>query len=502
MTTLTDLLQPRSRATLESILMAVLQSAPIEGMPGVSFPVTDWVPGSFERTHMKMIATGLLDREDVVQMVTAGGFLDLASSLVDADGNPIEGWMELLAAQTYRLERTAAGYTRQLLTLTCTAGPGPYTRAAGEIVAYSPATGNRYRNVAEVTIPDDASVTAVFEAESPGLGYNDSANSIVGLITPMPGVSVANTATPAGIPASYLTGSGSIAVTSTTITPTLRTIKLAFTTSGRSDDQTAQFTCTVYQGATVTTTGPHVAGATFAQGDVTITLTDGAAGTQSWNAGDEWIVGVPGTPLLQAGTEKESLPALAQRCRDRWPALGEIPTGDRFAGWARECEATQHLGVTKVKTRPSTTVAGSEDVFVAGPTATATPAQVAAVQAYIDARTGVIDVGNVVAASAHPITLGGSVKCRRGTTGAVKAAADLAWAQHIASIDIGGDDPEGLVRLLDLENVLHDAGAYNVSGLTLGGSPEDVSLARYECATIADDPLGTPSLALTWLEVA
>ena len=41
MTTLADLLQTRSRTDLEAMLMAVLQTAPIDGMPGVQFPVTD-----------------------------------------------------------------------------------------------------------------------------------------------------------------------------------------------------------------------------------------------------------------------------------------------------------------------------------------------------------------------------------------------------------------------------------------------------------------------------
>jgi hypothetical protein len=501
-TTLTELLQPRSQATIEAILMATLQSASIEGMPGVGFPVTDWLPGSFERTHMKMIAAGLADREDMIRMLTAGGFLELAATLVDADGNTIDGWMELLAAQTYLLNRTPAGYTRQVLTMTCTAGPGPYTRGPGEIIAYAPATGNRYLNVSAITIPDGGSVTGIFQAEGPGVAYLDSAGSIVALITPMPGVSVTNAATAAGIPAEYLSGSGAIDVTSTGITTTFRTVKLTFTQSGRIDDDSARFTCTVYQGSGVTTTGPYTAAETFTQGDLSLSLTDGAAGTQSFNAGDEWIVGVPGTPILQAGTDQETLQALAQRCRDRWPSLSDIPTGNRYQGLVRECEASQHLGVTKVKTRPSSTVAGVEDIFVAGATASATPAQVAAVQAYIDPRSGMIDAANVVAAQALDIVLAGSVKCRRGTTAAVKVAADQAWIRYIARVDIGGEDPEGLIKLIELENALHDAGCYTIFGLTLNGSAADVSLSAYQCAAIAADPNGLPSLALTWLEVA
>jgi len=498
-TTLEDLLQTRTRATIEALLMASLQEATIEGTTE-RFPVTDWAPGSFERTTLKMIATGLVDREDVIPMLTAGGFLGLAQSITDAEGNLVEGWMELLAARNYALDRIEAVFAIQLLTLTCTAGPGPYTRAAGEIVAFSPSTGNRYRNVSSVTIPDSGSVTAQFKAESPGLGYNDAAGSIIAMVTPMPGVSVINAPTPAGVPANFITGTGTIAVTSTAISTSLRTVKLTFTASGRIDDGSAKMTCTVYTGAGTTVTGPSTVNATFTQGDLALALADGTAGTQSFNAGDEWIVGVPGTPLLQAGAEKEPLDSLAARCSNRWPALADVPTVGRFESWVMDCSHSSSLGITKVKSSPSLTVAGIEDILIAGATATATPAQVAAVQGHLDVRLSQIEGAAVAAAEARPITMSGQVKCKRGTTSAVQAASDLAWERYLALLPIGGSDPGGLVILAELEQCLMDAGAYNVSGLTLNGISGDVALTKVQCATIASN--GTPMLALTWQEVS
>jgi len=497
MTTLAELLAPRNRTTIEAILMAALQEAPIEGMPGVRFPVTDWVPGSLERTTLRMIATGVADREYLIRLLTASGFLDLASTLVDPDGKPVEGWMEMLAAQVYRLERAPARYTRQLLTLTCTEGPGPYTRAAGELVAYSATTGNRYVNVAPVEIPDGGSVLAVFQAEEPGVQAPDSPETITGLVTPLPGVSVTNAPTAAGLPASYLTGSGSIEVASTAITSSPRTVQLVFTTTGRIDDHTAWFTCTVYEGNNVTTTGPHMADPTFRQGDLDLALTDGAADSQSFKAGDEWIVAVPGSPMLQAGADAEALPALAQRCRDRWPSLSRAPTAGSIMGMVRQASIDLQIGITKVTTAASLRVAGAADVWIAGTTATATVTQIAAVQAYLEAR----QVPScVMAATAVPIRLGGEVTCRRGTIPAVKAAADLAWAQHIAGLDIGGPAPEHLLTLLDFANIIHDAGAYNARKLAFNGAESDVVLKAREVATIADSPDGLPSQALTWRE--
>jgi hypothetical protein len=498
--TLADLLQQRDRPTIEAILMAALQEAPIAGMPANSFAVTDWIPGSLERTTLKMIATGLLDRENLIPTLTAAGFLDLAANITDADGNLVEGWLELLAAQNYNNPRGAATFTQQRLVLTCTSGPGPYTRADSEIVAYSPSTGNRYRNVGSVTIPDGSSVTATFQSESPGLGYNDAAGTIIGLITPMPGVSVTNPVTVAGVPTSTLTGTGTIAVSSTTITTHPRSAKLTFTTGGRLDDSSAQATTTVYEGTAVGFSGPFVAGPTCILDDLTLTLTDGPAGTQSFNAGDTWLVGIPGTPLLQAGADKESLDALAQGCRNQWPALADVPTTGKFQAWVFACAKAQGLGITKCKTAPSTTVAGVENVYIAGSTATATPDQVTAEQSYIDERMNLIGNAEVIAATAHPLVLGGTVQCRRGTTAAAKAAADLAWAAYVAGAPIGGEPPDSLIEIARLEQILMDAGAHNVSDPTFGGVAADVVLTAQECATVADPP--STSSGLHWQEVA
>jgi hypothetical protein len=498
--TLQDLLTPRDQPTIESTLLASLQSAPIVGGVANSFPVTDWAPGSFERTTLKMIATGLVDRENVIPMLTAAGFLSLAQTITDADGNIVEGWMELLAQDFFNLPRGAATFAQQTCVLTCTTGPGPYTRNAGEIIAYSPSTGNRYSNLASVTVPDGDSLPATFQALSPGAGYNDAAGSIIGLITPMPGVSINNPVTAAGVPSSFLTGTGTIAVSSTGITSSPRTVQLTFTTAGRISDSSAQFTCTVYQGNTVTTTGPTVAHIAFAQGDLTLALTDGPTGTQSFNLGDKWFVGVPGTPLIQAGADKEPLAQLAQECTDRWPSLSDVPTVGRFKGWVLACSKAQGLGIVNVQCSPSTEVAGIENVWIAGAAATATPDQVAAEQAYLDVRVSDIEAANVIAATARSIALGGIVQCRRGTTAAVQKAADAGWLAYLAAMPIGGTPPDGLVELDGLIQVLMDAGAHNTSSLTLAGAAADVALAANEIATIPND--GQPSLSLTWQEIS
>lgn len=501
--TLQDLLTPRDQPTIEQSLLSSLQAATITGGAVNSFPVTDWAPGSFERTTLKMIAAGLADRENMIQMLTAAGYLDLAATITDADGNLVDGWLELLASQGYDIARAAATFAQQSLVLTCTSGPGPYTRNAGEIVAYSPSTGNRYSNIASVTIPNGSSVTATFQAQSSGIGYADAENSIIGLITPLPGVSVNNPMTVAGVPTSGLTGTGTIAVTSTGITTIPRTIALTFVVAGRLSDSTASFTCTVYEGNQITKTGPFIA-ATFSQFDVTMSLTDGPTSTQSFNLGDTWTVAVPGTPLIQAGSDEESLAQLTQECHDRWSSLSDVPTQGRIEGLVFACSRSLGLGLTKVRSMPSTDVAGIENVYIAGATATGTPAQVASTQAYLNTRISEIEGANVAAAVAHSVAPNGYVSCRRGTTSAVQTAADTAWAAYIAAMPIGGAPPLGLVEVAALIEILKDAGAYNVSSISFtGASPgADLTLAVNEIAVVASGSAGKPSLALIWQEVS
>ena len=491
MTTLSDLLQARNQTTLQAILLGSMQSN--------NLPVTDWYEGGVALTIMQMFTTGLLDRENLIPFLAGANFLDYASTMVDANGNLIDGWMELLAWNGYGLNRVPATYTKIYLTLTCTSGPGPYTQPAGGIIAYSPSTGNNYTNTGVVTIPNGGSVTAVFQSQTPGAIAIDAAGSVVAMVTPLPGVSVSNLPTAAGQPTSAISGTGTIAVTSTGITTTLRTVVIAFTTAGRVSDHSAYFTATVYQGTSQTVLGPYAANATYTQGDLTVTLTDGPVSTTSFNAGDTWTVSVPGSPYLQIGTDKETLAALATRCRGQFPSQSPIATPGRYVAWAQACNAAQHLGLTKFWSQPSIVVAGQEDVFLAGPTATATPTQVSAVQSYTDVRVSDIESANVQSAASLTVNPTGTVYTHRGTTASVQAAAIKSWTAYIAALPIGGSQPGGFVLLSELEQAIMDAGAYDTSGLMLNSSAANITLSRTSCAAL---PSGDLSTQLTWLEVA
>ena len=484
---LDDLLVPRTRDDLEQILLSRLQD---EG-----FPVTDWFPGSVARTIVKAMATALADRETLIRYIASGQFLSLAAELLDPDGNPVEDWCEILASEMYNLTRGASTACQKSITLTCTSGPGPYTRAAGELKAISQA-GHYYTNIAEVTIPDGSSVTAVFQADTLGL-LSDATGTIDTLTTPLPGVSIIDQVTQFSVPVSRWTGTGSIAASATGWPSPARTIKVTITQSGRIGEAT--FTTTVYSGGTITTSGTITTAATYDQGDVTLTFTDGAGTTNSFIGGDTWTVGTPGESTVASGSDQEPLSELAARCRGRWPSLSAIPTESRYETWARQCSIDNALGITRVSVQPSLVVAGAVNVYLADAAGTAPVAAVAAIQDYLDDRASVIERADVAVATPVTISVSGDVWVRSAQFDTVKAAAKVAWNTYLSLVPIGGDSPYHTVKVSELNRILMDLGAYDTEGLEINSAGHDVDLVLEPYKVPAASANGTDDL--TWNKI-
>jgi hypothetical protein len=497
MASLADLLTPRSPRDLELSLLLALQS---EG-----FPTNDWPEGHQARTLVKMIArAGLGDREKLIGELAAGGFLDLAASLADANGVPIEGWLELLAESMFALARAEATFSRQRLTLTCTTGPGPYTRAAGQLVAVSDG-GNYYRNVDSVAIPNGDSVAAIFQAEKAG-PLADGTGTITDLSTPLPGVSIVNAPTQFSSVVKRWDGSGTITPSMSTPAPsTPRTLKIAITASG--DVGTAWATLTVYAqsagGALTapTTYSPFQVGATYSLDEITLTFADGADGT-SFVAGDHWFISTPGTPLVASGCDAEALPALAQRCRDRWPALSAIPTESKIAGWIRQCAVENNFGAMRVTVAPSEVVAGRVDCHVADASGYLSPEQLQTIQDHIEERLQFEPWESVAVFPAEtvPVALAGGVSVKRGQLATVQAAFAANWAAYLSTVPIGGEKPGkrpgfGVLRIGKLWQTLMDAGAFDATGLQLNGAADDTDLDGDQVPAVGID-------SITWRELA
>ncbi|MBN2573559.1 MAG: baseplate J/gp47 family protein [Deltaproteobacteria bacterium] len=496
MPNLSELLAPRSRAKIEVELLAHLA--------GDGFPTDQWAEGSPGRTIARMIATGLRDRETLIAELAAGGFLDLAAVLTDAAGLPMPGWLEVLAAQMYRITGAAETYSRVRLTLTCTSGPGPYIKAAGELIAESQA-GNHYTNIDEVTIPDGGSVTAVFQAEQSGQVL-DATGTIDELTTPLPGVTVANVSTQFSDPVAKWSGAGTITPTMSTPTPERpRTLRVKVVASGAVG--TALISLTTYEtvdGRAVSAIerGPFALPAALNDGEILLTFADNGSAL-AFVGGDYWFISVPGLPLLSAGSEAEAPGQLAQRCRDRWPSLSAIPTEGKIAAWVRQCSVENGFGITRITTAPSNAVAGRTDVRVADGSGYASPEQLAILQSYIDARLvhEPFESVAVLAAESVAVTLTGTVRCRLGTLATVQAAFAESWAAYLSTVPIAGEMPGHLVRVGKVFDLLTNAGAYAACDLALSATRAstngngDLVLGGHQVPVVGTD-------SLTWQEVA
>jgi hypothetical protein len=501
---------PRDRETIEAILLSTLQ--------GEKFPVTDWYPGGVAQTILKMLATGLLDRESLIGYIAAGGFLDLAAALTDPNGIPIEAWLIMLADQQYDRQRAPAAFTRKQITLTCSTGAGPYTRGAGELRAVSQ-SGNYYVNTDAVTVPDGKSVVAVFQCEAAG-PINDDTGTIDSLTTPLPGLAIVDAQTQFSVPIRFWAGTGSIAASASGMPSPPCTMKVTITATGRIGSAYAKvdvYSVDSNGNSVITGIGPALVTSTLTvprtTNSITLTFTDGPSTMTSFVRGDTWFISTPGEPTLQNGSDAESLASLAQRCRDRWPELSIIPTEGKYATWVRQCSVDSALGINRVNVEPSNDVPGVVNVHVADARGTATPYAVTVIQNYIDRRSVDLDRANVSPAESVPITVSGFVWVARAQLLAVKAAVKLAWDSYLATVPIGGDKPmgsappvfvggakpTGIVRCSKLDQILQDAGAYNSESLSINGGGTDVDLALTANQVPAASASGTD--ALTWYEV-
>lgn len=156
-------------------------------------------------------------------------------------------------------------------------------------------------------------------------------------------------------------------------------------------------------------------------------------------------IGSTGTWLTRQGTNPETQGELRNRCRNRWGTLGAGGPPRGYAFWATEASAE----VTRVQTKPSTTLAGAVNVYLAGPSGPVSPGVVATVQAALEkvAPTTVVPVA--VAASAATVTLTGNVRVRAGLLSTAQSVAEFNLAVLFAALDIGGDTSGGEPGILD-----------------------------------------------------
>lgn len=156
MTTLAELLTPKTREAIEGDILKSLADA--------GFPITAWLPGSVPRTLVRAVATILAHLYALVAFVAGGAFLDTSAG----------PWLTLLAKSRFDVNRIAPTFAEHALTLTVESGAGPYTITPGQLLMASSTGVVRYRstNTVNVTASYGSPVSITVRAEVAGIAGN------------------------------------------------------------------------------------------------------------------------------------------------------------------------------------------------------------------------------------------------------------------------------------------------------------------------------------------
>jgi hypothetical protein len=455
--TISDLLTALSESQVRDQLLAKLQAD--------GFPATDWTDGAPERTLVEMDTAVLAQLFALIPDLAAASFVQLASG----------DWLELVAYYRYGLERTDATPRIGDATLTCALGNGPYTIAAGDLVALS-SDGRRYINTTggvlgagpstlDITLQSEFSVDTAVTAQNYLL---DGAEEIETLVTPLPGVTITNP------PATDYTDVVQVGGGSGTVTPSgtalgTRSYVIRIDTSGQAGVATVSYSLDGAAYVSVGATNPFV----IAAPGTTVTLANGAV-NPSFIAGDTYSFNAPGLWYTQSGADEETDAALRARCLARWPELGEVPNGDVYETWAREASTD----VQQVALENDPTIPGKVIVYVAGQAGALSPTVVAAVESYIAVRRPQTDDSEVSSATNATLNItAGTVRYDASATlSVVQAATYAAAAAYVRLVGIGGT-----VRRSEVISAM-ETGVY--SGLTV--TEDELTAVNYLTTNVID----------------
>lgn len=168
MTTLADLLASQTPAEAYETLLARLASG------DDPFPVTSWQSGSVPRTLLAVVSYGFSDFAGKVKAIAEGGLLDLAE----------KGWLTLLAAATFRVQRRLAGFAEGTISLTCASTAGPYNVTPGGLLVTDGVRRWRSINSTTVAVSSGTTVSITVQAEGAGTDYNVAPGAITRIVTP------------------------------------------------------------------------------------------------------------------------------------------------------------------------------------------------------------------------------------------------------------------------------------------------------------------------------
>src|SRR5262249_566581 len=141
--------------------------------------------------------------------------------------------------------------------------------------------------------------------------------------------------------------------------------------------------------------------------------------------------------ITTQGSDQESDPSLATRCRNRWSSLSPIPTSSFYALLA---QSTPDVGsqVTQVFVVVDSVINNKYNIVVAGPGAPVPAPTIALIQAYVRPSSRGCDLPVVVSPSTTGITIAAAITAIAQQLAAAQAAITTALNDYIASIAVNG----------------------------------------------------------------
>ncbi len=446
-----------------------------------TFGQTAWQQFSWQRRILELEAEAGGDVDALISAIAAGGYLD------NADG----AWLDLYCDNVYDERRHEAIQAKGVCVLTDAGNGGPYSIAAGQLWVATADGALRFVNTTAGSLPEGGTLALEFAAESPGAPFNVGNGAITQLITPLPGVTVANPSRVGGVRPSRTGSPSVVAFASGSLQGDYR-VRLEVTTGGVPG--AAVFRYSLDGGATwAATTQTVPASGPYTLGTTGLSLNFGAG---AYQAGDLYDFEATVSWLSQAGVDRETDDALRVRCRKKWASLAIGRTNAGFEFWALEASDQ----VTRAFARQSASVPGQVELFLAGAGGSVTADVVAEVDEYVQPRVPLTTSCVTASAGTVTVTLAGVVYVRSGMRTQAQAAAEAALAEYIASVPIGGEKvgATGVVsREVLAACIARGSAANRVDGVV------DLALTT-PAADVALDPTEVPILDvsnLTWTEV-
>jgi phage-related baseplate assembly protein len=142
---------------------------------------TAWKPGAVVRTVIAGVAIVLAAFSSLIALVSAGGFLGLAT----------ESWLTLVAQYVFGVERLTGTFATGEVTLTNASGT-PYSGGADDLIVQNITTGAVYRSTSAWSVPASSTADVEVRAVEVGADSTSPAGDIDTMVTTLSGVTVSN----------------------------------------------------------------------------------------------------------------------------------------------------------------------------------------------------------------------------------------------------------------------------------------------------------------------